>query len=176
MPTTDILLVVFIAMAAIALVGQWIALRTLGRKIGALADRVNPLLPQVEQSVRMLPPLVLEVQAMVAETRPKLQAVASNIAEVSVLARDQVRRADAIATDLGERLELQMVRVDEAVAAAVAGFEQIVGTFRHTVLRPVQDINAIVQGVRTGLDFFFHRRPSPALGPRPIHQDEEMFI
>jgi ABC-type Fe2+-enterobactin transport system substrate-binding protein len=176
MPTTDILLTVFVAIAAIALLGQWIAIRALSRKIGALADRVAPLVPQVEQSVRMLPPLVLEVQAMVAETRPKLQAVAANVAEITVLARDQVRRADALATDLGERLELQLVRVDEAMSTAMANFEQIVNGVRQTVLRPVQDVNAIVHGVRTGLDFFFRRRSSPALGPRAIYQDEEMFI
>ncbi len=176
MPTTDILLIVFIALAAVALLGQWIALLVMSRKVGALADRIAPLLPQVEASARMLPPLVLEVQAMVVETRPKLQAVAANVAEITVLARDQVRRADALATDLGERLELQMVRVDEALTTALANFEQISTTFRQTVLRPVQDVNAIVQGVRTGLDFFFRHRPSPALAPRAVYQDEEMFI
>ncbi len=176
MPTTDILLLVFVALAAVALLGQCIALLSLSRKVSALADRVTPLLPQVEQSARMLPPLVMEVQAMVAETRPKLQAVATNVAEITVLARDQVRRADAIAGSLADRLELQLVRVDEAVAAALTGFEQITTTFRQTVLRPVQDVNAIVQGLRTGLDFFFRRRPSPTLGPRAVYQDEEMFI
>lgn len=111
---------------------------------------------------------------MVAETRPKLQVVAANVAEVSALARDQLRRADAFASDFAQRLELQMVRVDDALGSAIASVDEIATTMRQTVLRPVRDANALMAGVRTGLDFFFRRRASPA--PRPVYQDDEMFI
>lgn len=174
MPTLDILLIVFIAMAAVALLGQLLVFAGLARRMRTLSERIEPLLPMVEQSVRAMPGLVREVQAMVTETRPKLHAITANIAEISLMARDQVRRADQFATEFSERLELQMVRVDEALGVALASVEQISTTVRDTVLRPVQDVNAIFQGVRTGLDFFFRRRPSPP--PRPAYQDEEMFI
>lgn len=160
MSLTDILLVVFIALAALALVGQWLAMQGLSRRLSQLADKVEPLLPQV--------------QSLVSETRPKLDAVASNLAEITTLARDQLRRADAFATDFGARLELQMVRVDEALGSALTTVDSIANAVRHTVLRPVQDVNALMTGVRTGLDFFFRRRSSPAR--RPVYQDEEMFI
>ncbi|MGH9481615.1 MAG: hypothetical protein ACRD1L_05935, partial [Terriglobales bacterium] len=133
---------------------------------------------QFEESVRSLPALVKEAQQLVAETRPPLQAFSTSVAEIGVIARDQVRRADAFVTEVSERLELQLVRVDEALGATLANVEQITATVRDTVLKPVNDFSALFEGVRTGLDFFFRRRPSPALNPRPnsTYQDEEMFI
>lgn len=176
MTLTTILLIVFIAIAAAALVAQMVIFAGIARNLSALSEKVTPLLPQVEQSAKALPPLVRDLQALVSETRPKLVALTTNVAEVTTLVRDQVRRADAFATDFGERVELQMVRLDEAMAVAVANFEQITTTVRDTVLRPVQDAHALFHGLRTGLDFFFRRRSSPALSPKPLYQDEEMFI
>lgn len=174
MPTTDILLIIFVAVAALALLAQWIVLATLASRFGKLSRQVEPLLPQVEHLASALGPLVKDVHGMVAETRPKLQVVAANVAEVSALARDQLRRADAFASDFAQRLELQMVRVDDALGSAIASVDEIATTMRQTVLRPVRDANALMAGVRTGLDFFFRRRASPA--PRPVYQDDEMFI
>lgn len=175
MPSTDVLLTVFIALAAVALVGQFVVFVGIARRVRGLTDRLTPLLPQVEQSAKALPGLVRDVQAMVNETKPRLQTVSANLAEISTLARDQARRFDQVTGDLAQRLELQMVRVDEAMATALASFEQVTVSLRQKILRPVQDAHALIQGVRTGLDFFFRRRASPA-EPRPVYQDEEMFI
>ena len=78
MSVTDILLIIFIALAAIAMVGQWLAMQGLARRISTLADKVEPLLPQV--------------QSLISETRPKIETVAANLAEMTTLARDQLRR------------------------------------------------------------------------------------
>ncbi|MGH9475915.1 MAG: hypothetical protein ACRD1C_06245 [Terriglobales bacterium] len=174
MPTTDILLIIFVAVAALALLAQWIVLAMLASRFGKLSERVEPLLPQVERLVSALSPLVKDVQSMVADTRPKLQVVSANLAEMSALARDQLRRADAFASDFAQRLELQMVRVDDAIGSALASVDQVATTLRQTVLKPVRDVHALMTGLRTGLDFFFRRRASPA--PRPVYQDDEMFI
>jgi len=179
----DILLIVFIGLVALALLGQWAVMIGLARRLRVLGDRVTPLLPKLEQTVAAVGPLVSEAQALLAETRPKLRAVTQDVLEVSAqlkeistTARDGVRRAEVFASDMGQRVELQMVRLDEALGAALASVDQISTTVRDTVLRPVQDAQALFQGVRTGLDFFFRRRPSPA-SPRPsAYQDEEMFI
>lgn len=174
MNTTDVLLVIFVALAALALVGQFIVVFGVARVVRRLADRLTPVLPQLEQSARALPGMVREFQGFIAETRPRVQTVMANLTEISTVARDQARRFDGMAGDFTERLELQMVRVDEAIGTALASFEQITTSLRKSVLRPVQDAHALVQGIRTGLDFFFRRRSSPA--PRPAYQDEEMFI
>lgn len=174
MPTTDILLVIFIAVAALALLAQWIVLASLANRFSKLSEKVEPLMPQVAQTTAVLGPLLRDVHALVTETRPKLEMISANVAEVSALARDQLRRADAFAGEFAQRLELQMVRVDDALGSALASVDSIATTVRDTVLRPVNDVNALVQGVRTGLDFFFRRRSSPPA--RPVYQDDEMFI
>ncbi|HXR98893.1 MAG TPA: hypothetical protein VN709_13715 [Terriglobales bacterium] len=172
--TTEALMIVFIALAAIALLGQFIVLLGVMRKVNALSEEVAPLLPLIEQAAKALPGLVRDGQALLAETRPKLQAITTNLADVTARVRDQVQRADQFATQFSEKLELQMVRVDEALGTAIASVEQVTSAVRDTILRPVQDVNAVFQGLRTGLDFFFRRRGSPPR--RPQYQDEEMFI
>ncbi|MGH9412973.1 MAG: hypothetical protein ACRD0Y_04455 [Terriglobales bacterium] len=174
MSTTDILLIIFIAVAALALLAQWIVLASLASRFGKLSEKIEPLIPQVAQTAAVLGPLVRDVHAMVSETRPRIEAVSANVAEMSALARDQLRRADAFAGEFAQRLELQMVRVDDALGSALASVDQIASTVRDTVLRPVNDVNAMMQGVRTGLDFFFRRRSGPP--SRPVYQDDEMFI
>lgn len=176
MSPTDILLVIFVALAALALLGQFIVLVGLARRFRDFSGRVTPWLPQVEQSARALAPLIGELRLAVAETRPRLETLTTNIAEISTLARAQAKRADAIASDLGDRLQLQMVRVDEALSLAMASVEMVTNTVRDSILKPVQDVNALFHGLRTGIDFFLRRRPSPALHPRATYQDEEMFI
>lgn len=173
-PTTDVLLVIFIGVAAASLLGQLLVLIGVSRRIGSLSRSMAPLLPPLEQGAKALPQIVTEVRTLVNETRPHLQTATANIAEISTLARDQVRRADQLGTELAERLELQMVRVDDMLATALASVEQVTTVVRESVLQPVRDVNALVQGVRTGIDFFFRRRPSPPSSP--VYQDEEMFI
>ncbi|MGH9486532.1 MAG: hypothetical protein ACRD04_02945 [Terriglobales bacterium] len=174
MSTTDILLVIFVAIAAFSMLAQWIVLLVLAGRFKQVSEKIEPLLPQVEQIVAAVGPAVRDAQSMLAQARPKLDIISANVAEMSALARDQLRRADAFTAELGQRLELQMVRVDDALGSALASVDQIASTLRDTVLRPVRDVNALMQGVRTGLDFFFRRRSSPA--PRPACQDDEMFI
>ncbi|HEY7839447.1 MAG TPA: hypothetical protein VIC54_12700 [Terriglobales bacterium] len=174
MSTTDVLLVIFIGVAAVSLLGQLLVLLGLARRVGAMSKAITPLLPPLELGAKALPQVVAEARGLLNETRPQIQAVVANVAEISTLARDQVRRADQLATEFAERLELQMVRVDEVLATALASVEQVTTTVRESVLQPVRDVNALVQGVRTGVDFFFRRRASPPA--RPAYQDEEMFI
>lgn len=171
---TEILLVIFVAVAAVALLGQWLVFLGIARRLNALSQSVAPLLPPLEQGTRALPGLVRDLQSLVNDTRPQLQKASANLLEISTLARGQAERFDHFAGDLAERLELQMVRVDEAMGTALGSVEQVTTAVRETVLRPVRDVTAVVEGVRTGLDFFFRRRSSPP--STPVYQDEEMFI
>jgi len=174
MSITDVLLIVFIGVAAVSLLGQLLVLVGLGRRVREMSRALTPLLPALEQGAKALPVVINDVRGMLNETRPQLQTVAANMAEISTLARNQVRRADQLATEFTGRLELQMVRIDEALATALASVELVTTTVRESVLQPVRDAHALVQGVRTGVDFFFHRRASPPA--KPAYQDEEMFI
>lgn len=175
MASASILLLIFVAVVALALLGQLVALLLMARKLSALADSVTPLLPSLDQGARALPGLVRDTHALVTEVRAPLQAAAANLLEISAIARDRVQYADQLAADIGERLELQLVRLDEAVGNAMAGIEQVSNTVRDSLLRPVRDVNALVHGVRTGVDFFFRRRAGTPAAPA-YQEDEEMFI
>ena len=173
-PSTNLLLLIFVGVAALALLGQWLTFLTMARRMKALSEAVMPALQPLEQGARALPGLARDAQALLTEVRVPLQKAAANVLEISAITRDRVKAIDKVAGDVSERLELQMVRVDEALTTALASVEQVTAAVRDGVLRPVQDVNALVQGVRTGVDFFFRRRAGTP--GKPAYQDEEMFI
>jgi hypothetical protein len=111
---------------------------------------------------------------MVTETRGRLDTTTSNLAEISGLIRDQVQRADEFVAETSDRLRLQLARAEGIVTGIAERIERTTDSLQRGVLRPMQDVNALFQGVRTGLDFFLRHRPSPA--PRETYQDDEMFI
>jgi hypothetical protein len=45
---------------------------------------------------------------------------------------------------------------------------------QRNVLAPIQEISAVVKGVRSGLEFLFSRRRAPSVSEAT--QDEQLFI
>lgn len=166
-----IVLIVFVALVAGIFLWQTLILYGMSRTLTRVGSRLEGLLTETERS---LPGLLRDIQAMVTETRGKLEVTTTNLVEITSLIRDQAQRADEFVADISDRLRLQVVRVEEVVTGIVDRVEKTTETIHRGVLRPVHDVTALIQGVRTGLDFFLRRRSSPAR--RESYQDEEMFI
>lgn len=166
-----IVLIVLVALMAGVFLWQTLILYGLARSLTSVGGRLETLLAETE---RTLPGLLRDIQAMVTETRGKLEVTTNNLVEISGLIRDQVQRADEFVAETSDRLRLQIARAESVVSGIADRIERTTDSLQRGVLRPVQDVNALFQGVRTGLDFFLRRRPSPA--PREAYRDDEMFI
>lgn len=166
-----IVLTVFIAVTAIAVILQAIILAGLARAVGKLARRGDKVLTELEAR---LPAMLTESEALVKESRAKVDLAGNHVVEISGLLRDQMQRADALLLDITDRARLQIIRLDETMSATFDKVDETATLIQRAIIRPIKDTAAVIRGVRTGLDFFLHRRPSPppALAP----QDEEMFI
>lgn len=166
-----IVLIVLIALMAGVFLWQTLILFGLARSLKSVGGRLESLLTETE---RTLPGLLHDIQATVTETRGKLEVTTNNLVEISGLIRDQVQRADEFVAEASDRLRLQIARAESVVSGIADRIERTTDSLQKGVLRPMQDANALFQGVRTGLDFFLRRRPSPA--SRETYQDDEMFI
>lgn len=163
-------LTVFIAVTALAVAWQTVVLVNLARVLTRLAQRSERVLNEVEGR---LPALLSESEAILRDSRSKLDIAGTHVIELTGLVRDQMRRADELFSEISDRARLQVIRLDQAISTTFDKVEETTNLIQRTVLRPIRDAAAIVYGVRTGLDFFLRRRPSP---PTLSPQDEEMFI
>jgi hypothetical protein len=99
--------------------------------------------------------------------------VTANLAEISQIARDQVVRLDGLVKDTTERAHMQVVRLDHLVGDTMNRVEETTEAIQQGVLGPVREVAAVMAGVRTGLEFLFHRNRKTV--ERATH-DEELFI
>ncbi|MBI1941913.1 MAG: hypothetical protein HYS33_10445 [Acidobacteria bacterium] len=166
---TTLTLVLFLVGLAIllqagAMLGIWLSVRKLpGQLEGIRAD--------VRQR---LDPLTQSVTDIVANSREPVRNITSNLAEISRLLRDRTSNVDAVVADMVDRSRLQIIRVDQMVSDLVTRVETTADVVQRNVLTPIQEVSAIIKGVRSGLEFLFaRRRPSSVTEGT---SEEQLFI
>ena len=118
-------------------------------------------------------PILESTQAIVVDSRPKLEAITDNLLAASTSIKSQVERLDATVSDAVDRTRLQIIRADDLVTRTMDRVEETTDVVHRTVLSPVRQMAGIVTGLTTGIGAFFGRRPNQA---EDSQQDEEMFI
>ncbi|MGD0922626.1 MAG: hypothetical protein ABSA70_12800 [Terriglobia bacterium] len=158
------LVAVAVLMQAGAMVGIWLAIKNIHREVvGARAD--------VKQR---LDPLAQSVTEILANSREPVRSITANLAEISRILRDRTNHVDGVVADLVDKSRLQIIRVDQMVSDLVTKVETTADVVQRNVLAPIQEVSAIVKGVRSGLEFLFSRRRSPSVSETT--QDEQLFI
>ncbi|MBI2677805.1 MAG: hypothetical protein HYX28_03395 [Candidatus Koribacter versatilis] len=166
------LLTFFVAVTSIAVVIQAGILVALFLTMRNRSARALAMIEQVQS--RALPALE-SAQAILADAGPKVQTITSNLVDVTTTLKTEVERADLTVADLLDRTRLQIIRADELVSRAMDKVEETTELVQHSVISPVRQISAIIQGLTAGLGSFLGRRTR---GPQAdaAEQDEELFI
>lgn len=170
----DTWLVVFVLLAAVAIllqalvmVGIYFALQNLRRDI--LGIQVD-----TKQKLEALNQMSQRVIEFVADSREPVRTLTNNLAEISRTLRERTAQWDGVAEDLADRTRLQIIRLDQLVTALVERAESTAGVVEKSILTPVQEVTAVLAGIRKGLDFLFTRRRGTSVSD--VAQDEQMFI
>ena len=79
-----------------------------------------------------------------------------------------------VAAELLDKSRAQIVRVDQMVTDLVEKVETTADAVQKGVLGPIQEVSAVVKGVRSGLEFLFSRRRVTNVSEAT--QDEQLFI
>lgn len=167
----EILVSVFIIIAAIAIVLQALAMLGIYVSIGKMQKEVADI--RADMKLR-LDPLSQGLSEIVANSREPLRTVTSNLADVSQVLRDRAHSVDALMDELVDKTRLQVIRADQVITDVLAKVEKTSSTIQEGILGPVKEAAAVIKGVRSGLDFFFAKRRTP--GAAEVPQDEQMFI
>ena len=166
------LLTLFIAVTSIAVVIQagilvalYVSVKKSSDKALALAEQMNAkAIPALENA-----------QAILDDAKPKIQTITSNLVDVTTNLKEQVERADLTVADLLDRTRLQIIRADEMVSRAMDKVEETTELVQHSVISPVKQVSAIIQGVTAGIGAFMGRR-ARRNAESAAEQDEELFI
>lgn len=166
----------FVLLTAIAVLLQAGVLLAMYLVLRQTTSRVDALATEVKTKVL---PVVDQVQEMLTATRPRLQVIAENLEESTILLRTQVQRVDAAVHDVVDRARLQVIRADELFTRTLDRVEQTTDMVHKTVISPVRQLSGLMQGITVGLEFLFGGRGRRNGGSRedrrPVPQDE-MFI
>src|SRR5437762_9516165 len=156
------LLTLFVAMTAVAIVVQ------AGVLVG-IYIMSKRLAEQVERFMKETRELMVPVRS-IAEN---LRTASANLVEIGLSARDQFRRVEAMVTDTGEALHVQLERFDRVSQNVVDRINETAEIVQDSVVKPAREVAAVAKGLSRGFGAFFFRNRSTVDQAR---QDEELFI
>lgn len=161
----------FIVIAALAIIIQMgilvamfvqvrFAVTTFTRMGKELQDKINPILQRTNR--------ILE------NSEDRIASIMGDAAELTRLARGQAQKADRVVTEATERLRAQIIRTDQILTGTLELIEEAGSTFRRKLWEPVNQVSAVVKGIKAGLEFF--RNAGRDKEGDGATQDEELFI
>ena len=157
------LLTVFVALITVAILTQ------AGVLVG-LYVMSKRLSEQVDRFMRDTREMMLPVRS-IAEN---LRIASANIVEIGLAARDQFRRVEAMVTDTGEALSVQIERFDRVSQNVMDRINETAEIVQDSVVRPAREVAAVAKGLTRGFGSFFFGRGRSRVDQ--ARQDEELFI
>jgi hypothetical protein len=166
METRFTVLLIEIGVALVLQIGIMIAILVTVQKSSA---RVQSLAEEVQR--RALPTLDA-AQSLLTTAKPKIEELVANAAATSATIKSQVERLDATISDVIDRTRLHVIRADELVSRTMDRVEETTELVHHSVVSPVRQVAALVQGLTAGLGSLLGRRARNHAG----QPQDEMFI
>jgi hypothetical protein len=164
--TLDVLLTIFVALAAIAMIVQAGMLVGIYRSSRAMQEKVVELLPRVES-------LVSSTHKGVEQSRKQIMEITTTANAILESARNQLVKVEDVVNDATSRAKVQMDRVEMVIDDTVSRAHQTVTAVHGTILWPIRELRGVAAGVKGAVEFLARgNRANVAQAT----SDEEMFI
>ena len=169
----EALVTVFIGIVAAALVVQSLAFLGIQRAIRNISVRVDGLSEDIQNKLGTVSTNVTELLTTIRPTVEKMHQMQQNLTATSEIIHRRVEDFDILAQDFTDIARQQLVRIQDVAETTSKKIEETAEFLQQGVLTPVNEIAAILRGVRAAMSFLFRGR---GFSPHQSHQDEEMFI
>ena len=173
METTVTVLIVFTGIVALALLLQAFALLAISRKIRELSAQFDAVSAKLTKQIDALSVQADTFLTVLKTTAERVQAVQENVAAVSKVVHNRVVEMDAFLTEATDAARLQIAKFQDVIDTTSRRIEITIDTLQNAIVVPITEVQAVIRGVRTGLNVLFGWRHSSS---RRSPQDEEMFI
>lgn len=167
METRFTVLLIEVGVAVVVQIGVLLAILAAVKKSSA---RMESVADEVQK--RALP-LLDEANQLLQTSRPKVEQIIDDLATTSTTLKGELQRIDATVNDIVDRTRLQIIRADELVSRTMDRVEETTDIVHHSVISPVRQAAALIEGVMAGVGSFVGRRKGPKPGS---NQRDEMFI
>jgi hypothetical protein len=164
--TLLILLTIFVALAALAMLIQAGTLLGLFLVARRLQEKVMPIIPQVE--------------AIIGTTRRTVESVEKHIDKIGTTSssildttKQQLGKVDELLTDATTRAKVQMERAEMVLDDSMSRVQETVAFVQGGVMRPVREVYGVFAGIRTAIA---HLGRATRATVDHATSDEEMFI
>lgn len=163
MPNTDTFLLVICIILGVSVLLQisfLIALAVMGGKAMKMAKEFGDefratAIPAIQNGRELLD----SSKKLLARLEPRLDAAASDLAEMVQVAREETRKIQASADEINERIRRQAERMDEMTTATLNGVDRVGHILNVAVNAPVRQVSGIIAAVRAIVDTL--RAPAP---------------
>lgn len=142
-------LLLFTALVALAMlvqagvmVGMFIAARVSLKRMEGLAKMAE------EHAL----PALISAKSLLDAVSPKLKIAADNVAAVSEMLRTQTQSMNQTLDDVLKKTEVQAARVDEMITGTLNAVADATAAAQRAVTTPVRQVNALLNGLRVGMD------------------------
>ena len=157
--TLLVVMAVFVAVAAIALLIQAGLLLGIYKSSRALGENVQRLLPRVE--------------ALVEDSRKQIAEITTRTTDILDITKKQLTRVDEVLEDAAARARVQFDRAEMVLDDTMTRTQETVAMVHGGIMKPLKEINAVAQALRVALQYLMRAgRPNPTQATA----DEEMFI
>jgi hypothetical protein len=161
----------FVIIAALAIVLQAGILAAMYVQMRRTSEQMTRIATDLHEKSD---PILSRLRMLLDDVHPRISAIAADAQEISMVARSQAHKVDRVFNEAVDRLRLQVIRADQLLTGALESIEQAGSDMRRTVMGPVQQAAAIIQGVKAGIEVFRGQRRNPERARE--QQDEELFI
>jgi hypothetical protein len=159
----DGLLTLFVALTAVAVITQAGVLVAIYLNSKRLTDQFERFMRETR-----------EVMVPIKSITENLRVASSNLVEIGIAAREQFRRVEAMVTETGEALHVQVDRLDQTSRDIADRINETAQVVQDSVIKPFREVSALAKGVTRGFEAFLFRRRRSTVDQ--AHQDEELFI
>jgi|SRR5213593_3253391 len=157
------LLTLFVALTALAVITQAGVLVGIYIMSKRLSEQIERFMKETREMISPMKSIT-----------ENLRSASANLVEIGLSAREQFRRVEAMVTDTGEALHIQLERFDRVSQNVVGRINETAEIVQDSVVRPVREIAALAKGLTRGFETFLFRRGRSTVDQ--ARQDEELFI
>jgi uncharacterized membrane-anchored protein YhcB (DUF1043 family) len=163
---------VFIVVAAVSIVIQTLVMVSTLLLLRPVILRFAQIASDFQVKMQ---PILATTTRILADSEDRIKSIMADTAEITQTARQEAQKVDRVVTEALDKLRLQIIRTDQLITGALEATQEAGTKMRRTVLGPVNQISALLKGLKVGLDVIRGNRHSNPDGGG-IPQDEELFI
>jgi|CZKL01.1.fsa_nt_gi hypothetical protein len=171
--STDSALLVLVAITGFSALFQLIVLIA----IFVFVRKAMKAAEQKTEEIRtVVMPIITNTRDLIARVEPKLDAAASDLAEVTHALHAQAIKVQASADEVVGRVNRQVVRVDHMATTVLDKVEQVGVILNEAVKVPLRQVSGLVAAAKAMVDTFRAPTPPRRVNPTVITDDKDLLV